>query len=126
MLQTLSKVAAEPAIRDVMHPDHRALSSASIAHPAGDARYVAQACQSHPDTLMDRPSTVDNQPSVPSGTAGRRPSGASEKLANDHRPAGLLPVGSAVCGAGPWVITNGFIRRPPPCKAGSRGAGQRW
>jgi hypothetical protein len=53
MLWTLSKVAAELAVSGVMHTDHRALSLTSIARPAGDARHVAEACQTHPDTPMD-------------------------------------------------------------------------
>src|SRR6266487_1561629 len=89
MLETRSKVAAEPAVSGVMHPDHRAPSLASIARPAVDARYMAAACQSHPNTLTDRPSTVDSQRFVSprTRTAGGDPAG----LANDHRAAGSLP-----------------------------------
>src|SRR6266487_6987435 len=89
MLETRSKVAAEPAVSGVMHPDHRAPSLASIARPAGDARYMAAACQSHPNTLTDRPSTVDSQRFVLPRT--RTAGGDPARLANDHRAAGSLP-----------------------------------
>src|SRR6266480_4390798 len=79
MLHTLSKVDAELAVSGVMHADHRALSLTSIAHPAGDARRVAEACQSLAAGLVDRPPTVDRQRFVlplspPAGgdPAGRR------------------------------------------------------
>ena len=87
MLHTLSKVDAELAVSGVMHADHRALSLTSIAHPAGDARRVAEACQSLPAGLVDRPPTVDSQRFVLplSRPAGGDPAGAGEKLANDHR-----------------------------------------
>jgi hypothetical protein len=91
------------------------LSSASVAHPAGDPKYVAAACQSHPDTLMDRPSTVDSQRYVPPRTrsAGGDPAATGEKLANDHCATGSLPARPAACGAGPWEIYE-RLPSPPP------------
>ena len=71
MLQTLGKVAAELAVSGVMHADHRALSLASIAYLAGDARYVAQACQSRTDTGL----RSDRADSVADRCPGGRPAG---------------------------------------------------
>src|SRR6266540_5935474 len=72
-----------------MHPDHRALSPSRIAPAAVDARYMAAACQSHPNTLTDRPSTVDSHRFVSPRT--RTAGGDPARLANDHRAAGSLP-----------------------------------
>ncbi len=50
---------------------------------------MAAACQSHPNTLTDRPSTVDSQRFVSPRT--RTAGAAPARLANDHRAAGSLP-----------------------------------